>query len=224
MSTSSTTPTLSTEAAEPRGLLLAGASAGPLYVGIGAIEALARDGFDITRHSLSLLANGDGGWVHAAMMVTTGLLTVAGAAGLAQSFGARPSRWAPRLVAVFGLGVAASGVMTADPAFGFPVGTPDGVPQTVTWHGIGHLVAGSIGFVGLIAACIVMWRWFRSRGDGGWATFSLVTGIVYLVTFVGIATGGGSAVTNLAFTVAVILGWAWLTLLFRRSAKAGVLR
>jgi hypothetical protein len=41
-----------------RQALLAGALAGPLYIIVGTLEALFRDGFDIRIHSLSLLANG----------------------------------------------------------------------------------------------------------------------------------------------------------------------
>lgn len=103
----------------------------------------------------------------------------------------RPVGWAPKLVGLFGVGVALSGLLTADPAFGFPPGTPDGMPVAASAHGLGHLVAGSVGFLGLIVACLMMRRWFRKGGENAWATFSLVTGIVYLVTFVGIATGGG---------------------------------
>ena len=41
--------------------LIAGAIAGPLYVGVGTLEAVLRSGFDIRIHSLSLLANGSWG-------------------------------------------------------------------------------------------------------------------------------------------------------------------
>jgi len=50
-------------------------------------------------------------------------------------------------LAVFGLGVAAAGLLRADPAEGFPVGTPDGSPASVTWHGFGHLAAGGVGLL-----------------------------------------------------------------------------
>jgi hypothetical protein len=140
-----------------RTLLLAGAVAGPLYVGIGTVEALVRDGYDIRVHPLSVLANGSGGWVHSAMMVGTGLLTLLGAIGLRGT--------APRAsvvgLAVFGLGVAAGGLMRADPVDGFPIGTPEGPPESVSWHGTGHFVAGGIGFLGLIVACLVLARRFR---------------------------------------------------------------
>jgi Protein of unknown function (DUF998) len=198
----------------------AGAAAGPLYVAIGAVEVIGQDGFDLRVHSLSLLANGSGGWIHVAMMVTTGLLTVVGAAGLARSFpGGTGARWAVRGLAVFGLGVAAAGPLRADPAFGFPPGTPDGPPTTVTWHGIGHLAAGGIGFLGLIVACLALAGWFRRRWMSGWSVFSLLTGGYFAISFAGIATGGGNATVNLAFTAAVILGWVWITLLMLRANR-----
>ena len=62
--------------------LIAGAIAGPLYVVVGILEAVLRRGFDIRIHSLSLLANGPGGWIHSMMMVVSGLLTVIGALGV----------------------------------------------------------------------------------------------------------------------------------------------
>ena len=196
-------------------LLLAGALAGPLYVGIGTIEAIVRDGYDIRRHSLSLLANGTGGWIHSTMMVVTGLLTVVGALALRRA-GLR-SRWAWGGILAYGAGVAAAGLMRADPADGFPIGTPPGLPATVSWHSFGHIIAGFIGFIGLIVACFVVARRFGRDNERGWSRFSLITGIVYILGLVGLATGSGTAVVNLGFTVAVIVGWAWLTLLMVRT-------
>ena len=63
-------------------LLAGGVIAGPIYLAVGLVEALTRPGFDLTRHSLSLLANGELGGVHVVLLVTTGLLTIAGALGL----------------------------------------------------------------------------------------------------------------------------------------------
>ena len=196
-------------------LLLAGALAGPLYVGIGTIEAIVRDGYDIRRHSLSLLANGTGGWIHSTMMVVTGLLTVVGALALRRA-GLR-SRWAWGGILAYGAGVAAAGLMRADPADSFPIGTPPGLPETVSWHSFGHIIAGFIGFIGLIVACFVVARRFGRDNERGWSRFSLITGIVYILGLVGLATGSGTAVVNLGFTVAVIVGWAWLTLLMVRT-------
>ena len=76
-----TTPSASPEQSEgrTRALLLAGAVAGPLYLVVGLIEAFTRPGFDIRRHDLSLLANGDLGWIHMTDLIVSGLLVVAGA-------------------------------------------------------------------------------------------------------------------------------------------------
>jgi hypothetical protein len=158
------------------------------------------------------------------MLVGTGLLTVLGARGLARSFptGNR-CRTAVVGIMVYGLGVVAAGLMRADPAFGFPPGTPDGPPKTISWHGIGHFVAGAVGFLALIVACLAMALWRRRRAQRGLAWFSLITGIYYLVSFFGLASGG-STVANLGFTVAVILGWTWISLLMAHTGKDGELR
>ena len=37
------------------------------------------------------------------------------------------------------------------------------------------------------------------------------TGVVFLVAFAGIASGAASPLVNLAFTAAVVLTWAWLS-------------
>lgn len=191
-----------------RSLLLAGAIAGPLYIVVGTIEAIVRDGYDIRVHPLSVLANGTGGWIHSTLLVVSGLLTVAGALGLR---GLVPRAAWIGLV-IFGLGQVGAGLMRADPVDGFPIGTPDGPPTSVSWHGVGHFMAGGIGFIGLIVACLVVARRFRSR-------FALITGIAYFAAFIGIGTGGGNPVTNLAFTVAVILGWVWFTTIMLRAAS-----
>jgi hypothetical protein len=114
--------------------------------------------------------------------------------------------------------------MRADPALGFPPGTPDALPETVSWHGFGHVIAGMIGFAGLIVACCVLSRWFGRRRAAGWSRFSLVTGVVYFLGLAGLAAGAGSAVVNLGFTVAVILGWTWITMLMLRPRAEGSLR
>ena len=199
--------------------LIAGAIAGPFYVGIGTLEAVLRDGFDIRIHSLSLLANGPGGWIHSTMMVVSGLLTVIGAFGVStvqQRTGRRSYAMIIGL-AVYGLGIAAAGLLRADPAEGFPIGTPAGPPVVLTASGIGHLIAGGIGFLGLIVACLACARRSARAGDRIWAACSAVIGVYYLVAFAGVASGAGNPVINIAFTVAVAFGWAWFTALCIRA-------
>jgi hypothetical protein len=196
-----------------RTALISGVIAGPLYVGVGTLEAVLRSGFDIRIHSLSLLANGQWGWVHSTMMVVSGLLTVVGALGLAnaqQRAGRRSYAMIIGLV-IYGLGIATAGLLRADPAEGFPIGTPAGPPVVVTAGGIGHLAAGGIGFLGLIVACLAAARRSARTGDRVWAVCSAIIGAYYLVAFAGIASGAANPVINIAFTIAVVLGWTWIT-------------
>jgi hypothetical protein len=205
-------------------LLAAGVAAGPLYVVVGGLEMLFRPGFDPLRHDLSLLANGDFGWIHIGMMILTGLLVVASSLAMRSVMRAGPaSGWGPWLVAVYGLGLIGAGLFAADPAFGFPPGTPAD-EHAVSWHGLLHLVTGAIGFVGFIAACFVIARRFSWRGRRGWASFSRITGVVFAGAFIGIAAGsqqGGavSAIVILAFTAAVVLAWTWLSLMQLQLTK-----
>jgi Protein of unknown function (DUF998) len=217
-------PTVSTRnpSAAARILLAAGIAAGPVYVLVGLVEAVTRSGFDLTRHSLSLLTNGDLGWIHMVMLVTTGLLTMAGAVGLRQSLTGGPGRsWGPILVGVYGAGLVAAGLLTADPAQGFPPGTPAGPPATISWHGLGHLAAGGIGFLCLIGGCVVFARRFASQGERGWAAYSLATGAVFLAGFAGIASGNQVGWVNLAFGAAVVAAWVWVSAV---CARAGAQR
>ena len=200
-----------------RALLACAAAAGPLYVAEGLAQALTRDGFDLTRHPLSLLSNGPLGWIHITTFVVAGALTVLGAIGLRGHLG---SRWAARLVALYGAGLVAAGVFVADPMDGFPVGTPPGPPAAVSWHGMLHFMSGGIGFLGLIAACLVLARRFRRAGRRGWAAYSAVTGVLFTAGFAGIASGPATAARGVAFGVAVVLGWTWLTAVLLDARRA----
>jgi hypothetical protein len=204
--------------------LIAGALAGPIYICVGTLEAVIRQGFDIRIHSLSLLANGTGGWIHSTMMVASGLLTVIGALGvssLQQRTGRRSYAMVTGLV-IYGLGIVTAGLLRADPADGFPIGTPPGPPVVVTGSGIGHLVAGGIGFLGLIVACLACASRSARAGERIWAACSALTGVYYLVAFAGIASGAGNPMINIGFTVAVVLGWGWLTVLCGRALKGRI--
>jgi hypothetical protein len=205
MSTLTQTRTCDPATAVTRSLLGYGLLAGPFYVVVSLSQALSRDGFDLTRHSWSLLANGDLGWLQITNFILTGLMVITAAVGLGRS----QRKTEARLIGTYGLSLIAAGLLRADPAFGFPLGTPAG-PGPVSWHGVGHLVAGSIGFAALIAACFVAGRRYAKLGNRSMKTFSRITGVVFFAAFAGIATGGGSVVTTLGFVAAVVLAWSWL--------------
>jgi hypothetical protein len=201
-----------------RALLVGGVIAGPLYIALGVLQVLIRPGYDVTRHDLSLMANGSLGWIQIGNFIVTGLLTIAGALGMRRAMPAGKGRtWGPILVAVYGLGLIGAGFFSADPALGFPPGTPADA-HAISAHGLLHFVSGGLGFLGLIAACVVFARRFASQGQRGWAAYSLITGVLFFLAFFGIASGSnqsGEALTFvvLAFTAAVVLGWAWVSLM-----------
>lgn len=192
-------------------LLAAGVAAGPLYVLVAAAQASTRSGFDIRDHAVSLLSNGDLGWIQITNFVVVGLLVVLAAMGMARTLRSRRGgTWGPRLMGIYGLSLVASGLLVADPAFGFPLGTPDGPPVETTWQGVGHFVAGSIGFTALVTACFVFAR--HPIDGSGWSAYSAATGVVFFGSFAAVAAGGGASWANLAFTVGVVLAWTWLSL------------
>jgi hypothetical protein len=175
------------------------------------ILVLTRDGFDFTRHYWSLLANGDLGWVQMANYLLTGLMLVAFSVGLRRAI--RPGladRWAPALVGVFGAGMAAAGIFTADSYGDFPfLPTLDGA-QGTSGPGLLHFAALCVGSAAVAAACFALARKFAVDGATWLARFSAVTAVVVLVGLLpSIATFPGNAVNNVRFTLVVVfvLGW-----------------
>ncbi len=205
-----------------RSLLGYGMVAGPFYVAASVIEGVVRPGFDFTRHNWSLLANGSAGWIHTVVLALTGLMVVAAATGfLRQLRSERRSGAAGWFLAVYGAGMVGAGIFTADPADGFPLGTPDGPAATPSVHGLLHLAFGGIGFLGLVIACLVRARQFQKDNARGWAVFSLVTGVLFLAAFAGIASGGSpTGFGVLAFTAAIVLAWTWLFLVSSAMSRA----
>jgi hypothetical protein len=122
MTTTSTTPAATsidvprTPARSTRTLLTAGTLAGPLFAVLATGQVLLRDGFDLRRHPLSLLATGGPGFVQMANFVLAGIgvlcLSVAVRRTITDGVG---RRWLAPLIAVFGLGLVASGVFVMDP-------------------------------------------------------------------------------------------------------------
>jgi hypothetical protein len=196
-----------------RSLLGYGVIAGPIYVTVSLAQALTREGFDVTRHPWSLLANGSLGWIQITNLVLTGLMVLAAAAGLARAVPQSP--WTARLVGVFGASMVAAGVLRADPALGFPAGTPAG-PGTVTWHGVGHFVAGGVGFLCVIAATYVLAR----HQPRGLAAYSRASGTFFLAGFAGIASGNGAPWLTLAFVAAVLVIFTWLAVVSARLYRS----
>ena len=193
-----------------RRLLMLGASAGPLYIVLGLVQALLREGFDPRRHALSILANGELGWIQVANFLVSGALVVAGAVGARRALrGQAAGLWGPILLGLYGVGMLGAGIFRADPAQGFPPGAE--ISNELTRSGLLHFVFGAIAFYALIAACFVFARRFLRTGRRGLALYAIVTGVGFFVSFAAIASGSTSAVTMLAFYVAIAWVWVWHT-------------
>lgn len=197
-----------------RRALLAGAAAGPLFLAMGLVQGLTREGFDFTRNAISQLSLGDLGWIQVTGFLVTGSLLIVGAAGLRPALGEGPGRRAaPWLVGVFGTSFLVSGVFAADPGAGFPVGTPDSATPALSTHGAVHMAAGMVGYLALCAAFLVLARHFAGRGQRGWA-------IACRLAPVGILAGfAGSAASVLAFTAGAAFGLVALTAVIIRLAR-----
>ncbi|MGH8825116.1 MAG: DUF998 domain-containing protein [Jiangellaceae bacterium] len=171
-----------TEVRRTRALLACGVVAGPLFIVVGVLQMLTRDGFDPSTHPLSLLSLGDLGWIQIANFVVTGLLFVASAVGMRRTmYPGRGGTWGPRLIGVYGAALVMGGVFVADAALGFPPGTPEGTPDQLSWHGILHSVAPVLASLSLVVACFVFARRFAALGQRGWAAYCVATGVAGLV-------------------------------------------
>ncbi|MFD2766594.1 DUF998 domain-containing protein [Micromonospora eburnea] len=202
-----------------RVLLAGGVVAGPLWVAVALVQGLSREGFDFRRHPVSVLSNGDLGWVQIGDFVLAGLLCVGAALALRRTphpgLGPVSGPW---LLGQYGLGLVLAGVFVADPLDGFPAGTPRG-PGPVSWHGVAHFGAGAVAFSALIAACLIAARRFARRGERGWAAYSGVTGVFFAAAWLALMAGGGQAVALVVFAVAVAAGWAWVSVTLLRVVR-----
>ena len=163
-------------------LLTAGYVAGAFFIALSLLQAFTREGFDWIRHPASLLSLGNLGFVQIANFVITGTLFIACAIGLNRILTAGIGRkWLPRLFTLVGIAFILGGVFVADPAFGFPPGTPEGMPKTTSWHSIIHGFAPAIGSLAISAALLIFARRLWKQGRRG---ASILTVLVVIVSFV----------------------------------------
>ena len=204
-----------------RWLLGCGLVAGPVYVTTSTAQALTRDGFVLYRHAWSQLAAGHLGWIQQTNLAVTGLLVVAFAAGLRRCLPeVRRVRRAAILLTGFGAGMLGAAFFSADPALGFPIGTPADY-RGVSGHGAGHMVAASLGFLCLILATVTLARHFARQHERAWARWSLATGVFFLGSFVGVS-GTGSPAGVVAFTLGVVTVFTWIASLAARTLRTSV--
>jgi hypothetical membrane protein len=192
-----------------RSLLRWGVLAGPFYLIVGVLQGLLREGFDFRRHPLSVLANGPAGWIQTANFVLTGLMVIAAAVGIRRVLGPR-TRALPLFLGGVGLAMIAAAVFPADPVDGFPPGTPEGMPTSISTTGLLHFMMGALTFLLLgLSGFAAAWT-MRRRGVTSLALLSLFSGLAVIFGFFG---GVMPAVGIAGIWFAVVVGWAWLAIL-----------
>lgn len=182
-----------------------GVVAGPFYIVFGLILALTRDGFDLTRHSLSLLSLGEGGWLQILNFALTGIMVIVAGWGLLRAPTDR-SRGTGIAVIIAGAALVLAGVFRPDPVADFP----PGAEATATTGGILHLVMGAAQFIGLTVAALILAGTFARRGERGRAALSRILGVVVVVAFLAGAALSASPIGVSLLWLAVVVGFAWL--------------
>jgi hypothetical protein len=182
-----------------------GVVAGPFYLVFGVILALTRDGFDLSRHALSLLTLGEGGWWQILNFALTGIMVVVAGWGVLRAIEGR-GRGAGVAVIVAGAAIALAGIFPPDPVADFP----PGAEATTSVTGMLHLALGAVEFVAFAVAAFLLARFFVSRVERGRAAWSRIAGVVIVVAFAaGAALSTGPAGVALLW-LAVVTGFAWL--------------
>ncbi len=188
-----------------RMLLSAGIVSGPIFVVTAGLQAITREGFTLAHHPLSLLSLGDLGWIQIVNFILAGLLSLAFAVGAGRALRTGPGhRWAPRLLGLFGIGLIVGGAFVPDPAYGYPVGTPDRIPSSFSFHGIMHGIAPPLAFLSLVAACFVLANRFRADGHRLMAIGTRILAVACLLLAIPVGPG---ASWRLFLSVCLAFGW-----------------
>src|SRR5262245_60735295 len=144
-------------------LLRCGVVVGPLYLLVGVAQGLVRDGFSFARHPLSVLANGQYGWIQTANFAFTGLMVIAAAVGINRALGPK-SKLLVGFLGAYGAAVFLASFFPADPVDGFPPGTPLGMPTAISTTGLIHFACGGLGFACLpISGFAGTWTFLRGK-------------------------------------------------------------
>lgn len=179
--TASIPKNLPSTVARARRLVKAGMVAGPLLVVTWVAQAVTRDGYDVTRHPMSLLALGEGGVVQTANFIVAGFLVIALGRGLGLLFTTGTGRkWLPRLVQLTGIGLIAAGVFPVDPGAGFPRGAPEGMPEYTT-IGILHEIGFAIVMIAWTATLFILMRRFHKERRKSLRNVTIATLLTVLV-------------------------------------------
>lgn len=209
---------LSSSAMKAKPYLICGAIAGPLFTIAWIIESATRSDYNLLRHPISSLSIGGSGWTQITNFIIAGLLTLAFAIGVHRALRDRGgSIWGPLFIGAIAIGFLGAGLFVTDPMNGYPLGTL-AVPTPASTSGQLHSFFSMFVFVGMPVACFVFTRRFFVWHKPGWAVYSLLSGIAFVVMFVLTSKGFQQAagfvdIAGLLQRITLTIGWVWLSLL-----------
>ncbi|MGH2487202.1 MAG: DUF998 domain-containing protein, partial [Ktedonobacterales bacterium] len=153
---------------------------GLLFTGAYILEGATRPGYSGWQQAISALSLGPDGWMQRVNFVVFGVLVLGATIGWRRAL--RPglgATWFPILQALVGVGLIMDGIFSQDAVPGYPVGT---VVKTATLHGQIHNIFAYASVLGLIATCFILARRFATEPRWrGWATFSVIAGVLTIV-------------------------------------------
>ncbi|GHO56810.1 DUF998 domain-containing protein [Ktedonobacter robiniae] len=181
------------------------------------IEGATRPDYNALQQSISSLSLGPGGWVQQVNFIVFGLSAILTAIGWRVFLkGGVGATWYPIFRALQGVALIADGIFSQDPAFGYPKGAVL-VPPTL--HGTLHVIFAFISLISIASGFFVLARRFTREPEWrGWATWSVITGIltiVFITTF-GILNGQHSEIAGLFERLSTAAATIWGIIFFIR--------
>jgi hypothetical protein len=187
-----------------------------LFALLYLIEGATRPGYSAWQQAISALSLGPGGWVQQVNFVVFGTIIILTAFAWRRFLkGSVGATWYPILRVFEGLGLVVDGFFSQDPAFGYP----KGAALVVTLHGTIHLIFAFVSITAIAFGFFVIARRFaKEPGWRGWATCSVITGIltIVLIATFGALNGMHSEIAGLFERLATGLGTLWGLIFFAR--------
>ena len=191
-----------------RALLMCGVVAGPLFMIVSIVQGVTRQSFNLTHQPISFLSLGSLGWLQMSNFVVAGLLVMVFSIGVRQTLRSEAGgSGRPFAVSGVGLGLIIAGLFHPDPGFGYPQGTPEGAPTTITYHSQMHGVGFTLSFVFFVIACVVFARAEAKQRRWLWVVYTAVSAVASLV----LALWPGNDGIALRDLFAAVFLWAWMT-------------
>lgn len=188
-----------------------------LFTATYLIEGATRPGYSAWQQAISALSLGPGGWVQQVNFVVFGAITVWTAFAWRKFLeGGAAATWYPILRGLQGFALIVDGFFSQDPA-GYPLGAA--TLTTSTLHAAIHQIFAFVAITAIALGFFVLARrYVREPGWRGWATFSVISGIltIGLISVFGALSGQHSQIAGIFERLATSLGTIWGIIFFTR--------